>query len=403
MNRSRLLARLDDLARIGALEGGGVQRLAFTEQDLAGRRFVEHHLQRMDLTPRIDAIGNLWALRPGDHPDAAPVLLGSHTDSVGRAGRFDGSLGVLAALEVLEVLHENAHSTHRPVGLVSFVNEEGVRFMPDMMGSLYLRGDLDTDWVRAVRGTDGTTIGENLDKLGMAGSEDLRSSSVHAFLELHIEQGPVLEEVGLPVAVVTGVQGLRWLEITLKGTANHAGTTPMDRRQDAGLVAARVVVAMRECTQSIPGLRATVGRLVPSPNLINVIPGTVELTLDLRHPEQDTLDHAVERMRGTVAGLAEAEGVGYDIHETASAPAVQFDDLVVQAARDGAAALGLPVHELISGAGHDAQILARHCPSGMLFVRSRGGVSHNPAEYSSPEDVEAGANALLQAALRLAG
>lgn len=402
INANRLLNGLAELAAIGALPGGGVQRLAFTPEDLRGRDYVAGRLRLLGLEPRVDAVGNLFAIRPGTEAHAPVVLIGSHTDTVGSGGRFDGALGVLAALEILARLQEELVQTRFPVGLVSFVNEEGARFMPDMMGSLYLRGDLDTDAVRRIAGTDGSTIGDNLDQLGMAGTDSLIGVPLRAFLELHIEQGPELEGLNLPAGVVTGVQGLRWMEVRLKGRSNHAGTTPMANREDAGLVAAQITAAVRRLALDTPGLRGTVGRITLRPNLINVIPSEAALTVDLRHPSQESLDNAVAKMKADILTLAAKEGVTCQIEETASAPAVEFDPDVVAAVEAGMESLGLEPHGLISGAGHDAQILAAQCPAAMVFVRSRDGISHNPREFTSDDDCVTGADILLQAVLHLA-
>ncbi|MFT5143310.1 MAG: N-carbamoyl-L-amino-acid hydrolase [Rhodothermales bacterium] len=403
INDTRLLKNLADLARIGALPGGGVSRLAFSAEDREGRDYVAAQLSNLGLESHYDAIGNLWAIRPGSGADQSVVMLGSHTDSVGAAGKYDGALGVLAALEVLTVLVENDVQTAHPVGLASFVNEEGVRFMPDMLGSMFVRGDLDAEQVRGIIGTDGSTIGVNLDQTGMAGLADMRALALNAFLEVHIEQGPILDQREWPVGTVTAVQGLKWLEVTLTGTANHAGTTPMNQRRDAGFVAGQIIGLVRETASEVPDLMGTVGRLVLKPNLINVIAQEATMTIDLRHPVQAHLEAAVARVEAAVRDLAGREGLHVDIVQTASAPAVDFDPRVVQAVRNAQSVLGLPPLEMTSGAGHDAQIIASCCPSGMIFVRSIGGVSHNPAELSRDEDMVAGANVLLLATLDLAG
>lgn len=402
INGSRLLQNLEALGRIGGLPGGGVTRLAFSAEDRAGRDFVAERIRALGLTPRVDAIGNLWTVRSGVRSDLPPVMLGSHTDSVAEGGVLDGALGVLAALEVLTVLSESGVETAHPVGLISFVNEEGVRFMPDMLGSLYLTGSLEAGAILGISGTDGRSIGEELARLDMAGSQELRNQPIHAFLELHIEQGPVLEREQLPIGVVTGVQGLRWLEVTLRGKANHAGTTPMAGRRDPGVAAGTLVLAARRLTEDVDGLRATVGRMVFHPNLVNVIPHEVVLTIDLRHPDQVQLDAASEWIRRRVFDAAAQFEVEARVRETASAPAVAFDGTVVEAVTQAVQDLGIPARRLISGAGHDAQIMAAHCASGMVFIRSRDGISHNPLEFSDPEDIVAGANALLGAALLLA-
>ncbi len=402
INANRLLTSLTELATIGALPGGGVQRLAFTAEDFQGRNYVAERLRLLGLEPRVDAVGNLFALRPGTDPDAPAVLAGSHTDTVANAGGFDGALGVLAAVEILARLQEVGVETRHSVGLVSFVNEEGVRFMPDMMGSLYVRGDLDPGTLRSIVGTDGTTVGDNLDRLGMAGSDSLIGTPIRAFLELHIEQGPELEGLNLPAGVVTGVQGLRWMVVRLKGHSNHAGTTPMAKRQDAGLVAGQVTTSVRKLARDIPGLRGTVGRVTLRPNLINVIPSEATLTVDLRHPDQNRLDDAVAKMKAGILRFAADEGVACEISETASAPAIEFDREVIEDIKAGMDSLGLEPHSLVSGAGHDAQIMATHCPAAMVFVRSRDGVSHNPREFTSDADCVTGADILLQAVLQLA-
>lgn len=416
INSERLARGLTDLAGIGALPGGGVERLAFSALDRAGREYVAERLSAIGLEPKVDAIGNLFCVRPaatatddrelsqepGDPGQDGVVFLGSHTDTVANAGRYDGSLGVLAALEVLTVLQENGVRTRFPTGLISFVNEEGVRFMPDMMGSLYVRGDLSLDALLPIVGTDGLSIGEALRDSRMAGQDSIRAYPIRAFVEVHIEQGSELEARNASVAAVTGVQGLSWMEVHLTGRANHAGTTPMTARADCALVAGQIIQEVRQLTQETQGLRGTVGRVELGPNLVNVIPGRATLTVDLRHPEQTMLESAVRKMRGRIELLANHEGLGCRIRETASAPAVQFDPLVVDAVTAAVSESGLGDHTLISGAGHDAQIMASAVPSGMIFVRSRDGISHNPAEYSSPADCAAGAAVLLGATLRLA-
>lgn len=395
------LADLDALARIGAdPESGGVNRLAFTPEDRAGRDFVAGLLQELDLAPRYDAVGNLFALR--GEPGPGCVLAGSHTDSVGSAGRFDGSLGVLAAVAALRAMHVAGVWTKRPVGLVSFVNEEGVRFMPDMLGSLFVRGDRSIEEIRGIRSTDGETIGDALVRTGMAGQHDLRGLDVRAFLELHIEQGPLLYDRRLDIGVVTGVQGLRWLRCTLSGAANHAGTTPMEVRRDAGLVAARITVELRRLTLEIPGTRATVGHVRHTPGLVNVIPGRAEMTVDLRHPDPATLDRAWRLMRERIPEWAAEEGVEASLEDLAHAAPVTFDPDVVEAVDRAAALRGYSRLRLVSGAGHDAQIMSSVWPTAMIFVPSRDGISHSPAEYSSPEACVAGARVLLDALLALA-
>lgn len=397
----RLLADLDALARIGAEPGtGGVTRLAFSPEDRAGRDFVAGLLAELSLETRYDAIGNAFAVRPGSAPGI--VLAGSHTDTVGSGGRFDGALGVLAAVAALRAVHRAGLTTHRGLGVVSFVNEEGVRFMPDMMGSLFVRGSLDAAGVRSIVGIDGTAIGQALDATGMAGTDDLGSLPVDAYLELHIEQGPVLVDEGVDVGIVTGVQGLRWMRCHLQGAANHAGTTPMAGRRDAGFAAARIALEARALTRDIPGLRATVGHVRQAPGLVNVIAGTAECTVDLRHPDPAELDRAWHAARDRFVGVCADEGIVLRIEELAHAQPVTFDPRLVEALDGAAAGRGFTRRRMLSGAGHDAQILQGHWPSAMLFVPSLDGISHSPREYSTPEACIAGAQVLLDAMLALA-
>jgi len=400
---SRLASDLERLSRIGGQDDGGVTRLAFSAEDRKGRDFVQSLLNEIGVGCRIDAVGNLLAVRDGSGSGLPVVLTGSHTDTVGAGGRFDGALGVLAGVAVLRALQAASVRTRLPVGVISFVNEEGVRFMPDMMGSLFVRGNLSLDQVRAAKGTDGTSIGEEIDRHGMSGPDDFRELDVSAFIELHIEQGPVLDAHEEPVAVVAAVQGLRWLQVDLSGASNHAGTTPMEGRRDAGVVAARIAAGVRELAGRRAPLRATCGRLVLEPNLVNVIPRSARLTVDLRHPDADALDAAEAAVRDLVRREAGAEVVQVSVEPLASAAPVSFDPRVVATVERSAAALGLPCRRLVSGAGHDAQIMSAAWPTAMIFVRSRNGISHSPAEWSAPEDVLKGADLLLRSVLELAG
>ena len=401
INADRLHRRLDELAAIGALDDGGVRRLAFSEADKAGRDYVEEHLRALGLDIRIDALGNIAGIRAGA-ADAPAVLVGSHTDSVGRAGRFDGALGVLAALEALETLDDAGVTTRRPVGLVSFVNEEGNRFAPGIMGSTYVAGGLSLEAARRSTGTDGVPLGDALDATGMAGPDDLRALDVAAFVELHIEQGPILEEAGTTIGVVETVQGIDWHQITLRGESNHAGVTPMDARHDAGYVAAAIAEHVRTLGRTIDRQRATVGALSVEPGFTNIIPDRATLRIDLRNPDADRLRQARTELLDFARAAARAEGVELSHEELSWIDPVRFDEAVVEAVEDAAETLDYSHQRMVSGAGHDAQQMAAVAPSAMLFVPSVGGISHNPDEYTRPEDVEAGANVLLHALLSLA-
>jgi N-carbamoyl-L-amino-acid hydrolase len=402
IDAGRLNTSLEDLARIGARAGGGVTRLAFTEVQKAGRDHVEAWMRALGLDVRIDGIGNMIGVRAGR--EAGPVVLtGSHTDTVGTGGRYDGALGVLAGLEAIAVLNDAGLTTRRPLAVVDFVNEEGVRYMPDMMGSQVFEGRLDLADARAAAGTDGTTLGDELDRLGFGGPDDFGGLDVHGFVELHIEQGPVLESEGLTIGVVDGVQGITWLAFRLRGQANHAGTTPMEMRKDAGFVAASIACHARRLAREIGGAqRTTVGSIAFGPNLVNVIPEEAYLTVDLRNPDAAHLAEAEARLRRYARDCADDEGVTLEVEDLTRVPPVAFDPSVVAEVERAAARLGYPARRLPSGAGHDAQILAARWPTAMIFIPSVGGISHNVREYSRPEDVAAGANVLLQTLLALA-
>lgn len=402
INATRLHQYLADLATIGQIPDGGVCRLAFTPADLAGRTFVVAQMLRLGLDVRIDAVGNVLGVRPG-RKTGPVVLTGSHTDSVKTGGRFDGSLGVLAGLEVIATLNDAGLETELPIGVISFVNEEGVRFMPDMMGSLYQVGALSLAQVRAVKGTDGTTIGDNLDALQYAGADDFRTLDIAHFIELHIEQGPWLERQGITIGAVERVQGICWLACTYSGVANHAGATPMSMRQDAGYAAAALAHAVRAIATAMgPTQRATTGTIKLFPNLINVIAETGVITVDLRNPDASALETAVRRVREEASRIAREEGVTLEIETLAEVAPVTFDEGTVRAIENASKTLGYSCQRMISGAAHDAQILARRYPAAMIFVPSRDGISHNVREFTRAEDVEAGANVLLHAIVQLA-
>ena len=400
INAQRLQNQLTALAQIGAIDGGGVCRLAFSAEDKAGRDFIETQMRALGLDVRIDAIGNILGIRRG-RKDGPIVLTGSHTDTVATGGKYDGSLGVLTGLEVVNTLNDAGVETDLPLGVISFVNEEGVRFMPDMMGSLFLRGDLSVEKVRAFTGIDGTSIGENLDQTSYAGHDDLRSLSFASFVELHIEQGPVLEAEKLDIGIVERVQGISWTETRFTGTANHAGATPMSMRRDAGLAAARLAVEVHALTKSDSQLRATVGSMRLTPNLINVIAQNAVVTVDLRHPDAGGLQEAETRLDKVVADIVEETGVAVEQSRLARVAPEAFDAGCIEAISNAVETLGYTSKRMISGAAHDAQILSVVMPAAMIFVPSRGGVSHNVTEHTEPEHIESGANVLLLALMSL--
>ena len=398
----RLLSRLEELASIGARSDGGVCRLAFSDEDLAGREYVITHLRRLGLEIRIDAIGNLFGILEGQ-TNLPAVMIGSHTDTVAAGGKYDGALGVLAALEAVECIVESGSLPRRSVIVASFVNEEGVRFMPDMMGSLLYCGGVSLEDARSARDTNGVTIGEELDRLKYAGTDTLDDIEVDFFLELHIEQGPVLVDAEIDVGVVTGVQGLSWTEVTVTGAANHAGTTPMERRRDAGEAAGAMLTRLRNLPSQIEGLRLTIGSVTYHPNLVNVIPEEVVFTIDARHPDHTTLKEAEAQIANIIHLAGSETACSVESRSLARVEPCDFSETVIAAVEAAAIEDDLSQRRMKSGAGHDAQILSGSVPSGMIFVPSEGGISHNPTEYTTPENIVNGANVLLHATLNLAG
>lgn len=399
---ARLLRRIADLAQVGAIEGGGVCRLALTDADRQGRDLVVRWMRELGLAVTVDGIGNVVGLRAG-RKAGPPVMTGSHIDTVRTGGRYDGNLGVLAGLEVVAALNDAGVVTERPIAVAFFTNEEGARFAPDMMGSLVFQGDLALEDALATVGIDGTSVGENLARIGYAGTAPVGNNQVHAFVELHVEQGPVLEHEGYTIGAVTGVQGIHWIEFTVRGVSNHAGTTPMALRHDAGIVAARIACFARDLTVEFgAGQLATVGQVNLFPNLINVIPNRATFTLDLRNTDGAALQEAIARCMTYAAQVAADEGVELSHRVLADFAPVAFDEAIVGRVEDIARSRGHRVRRLPSGAGHDAQMLARMCPTGMVFVPSVGGLSHNVAEFTQDQDIEAGAGVLLELMLELA-
>ncbi len=403
INRDRLLARIESLAAVGAIEGGGVCRLALSDEDRAGRDRVVGWMRDAGLAVTVDRIGNVVGVRAGRKP-GAPVMTGSHIDTVRTGGRYDGNLGVLAGLEVIETLNDAGIDTEHPVAVAFFTNEEGARFAPDMMGSLGYVGGLDAETILATRGIDGSTVGENLERIGYAGEAPIGVPQVRAFVELHVEQGPVLEEEGVTIGVVEGVQGISWTEYTITGVSNHAGTTPMRLRHDAGYAAAAIATEVRAIARDFGGDQiGTVGALALKPNLVNVIANHALLTVDLRNTDERRLRAAEGRLAGFVEELARGEGVQVTSRTLARFEPVTFDPDMVNRVEKHATSHGHSVRRMPSGAGHDAQMFARVCPTGMVFVPSVDGISHNVKEFTAPEDLEAGANVLLSVLTELAG
>jgi beta-ureidopropionase / N-carbamoyl-L-amino-acid hydrolase len=405
VDRARLLGRIEALHEIAPITGDsgsrGNARLALTDADREARDLVVTWMNDLGLTVTVDAIGNVTATTSWG--DGAPVMTGSHIDTVRTGGRFDGNLGVLAGLEVIETCLTNNVATPRPLAVAFFTNEEGARFAPDMMGSLTYAGGLAIEDALDTVGIDGARVGDELTRIGYAGPFPCPGPPPRAFVELHIEQGPVLEREGVTIGVVTGVQGISWHELTVVGQSNHAGTTPMHLRHDAGEVAAEIAAFVRRLALELgPPQVGTVGVLELQPNLVNVVAARAKLTVDLRNTDDSVLTEAERRVVLFSNELAEREHVTITSRSLARFAPVAFAPDLVDRVEATARGLGHSVLRLPSGAGHDAQMLARVCPTAMVFTPSIGGISHNPAELTAEADLEAGANVLLQVLLQLA-
>ncbi len=400
VNAERLSGSIREMGAVGFdPETGGRTRLALTDEDKEGRDLLCRWMREEGLDVKIDQIGNIFGVREGTDPSALPVMIGSHIDTVRAAGMFDGVYGVLGGLEVIRTLSQNKVRTRRPLVLAAFTNEEGARFQPDMMGSLYYTGAVGLEELLSAKDDSGLTAGEELDRIGYSGKETVRAG---CYIELHIEQGPRLDAEGLPIGVVEGIQGLAWWTGEYFGESNHAGSTPMEMRKDALLAAAELAteaekLALRIGRESV----ATMGRISPKPDIINIVPGKCSFTLDFRQFENRLFEEGKREVERLIAACAEKRGLKYDLRKAAEAPPVIFDSEMVRLVENTAAKLGLASKRMVSGASHDAQFLSPFCPTVMIFVPSRGGRSHCPEEWTETMDLENGCNVLLHSVLEL--
>ena len=399
----RLQNRIKELGRIGAITGGGVCRLSLSDEDRDGRDLVVRWMHDLGLVIQIDGIGNVIGTRTGIL-DSPPVIIGSHIDSVATGGLYDGALGVLAGLEAIQTLNDADLKTQYPIAVGFFTNEEGVRFTPDMMGSAVHQGSLSLETALETVGTDGQTVGAELSRIGYAGDIPVNNMIPRAFLELHIEQGPVLENTNTTIGAVTGVQGISWTEFELRGVSNHAGTTPMHLRHDAGYVAAAIAVEARAIATDLGANQvATVGVSELTPNLINVIANRARVIVDLRNSSDTKLTLAETRLIDFATDTVAAEGVTLEKRSLARFSPVEFDTIIIDMVEKAAAASDYTYCRLPSGAGHDAQMFAPNCPTGMIFIPSKHGISHNINEFSSEQDIAAGMDVLMKVLLELSG
>ncbi len=399
INPDRLWASLMAMAQIGATALGGVCRLALTDEDRQGRDLFVDWARDAGCDVEIDQMGNIFARRPGtDDNTLPPVMTGSHLDSQPTGGKFDGVYGVLAGLEVIRTLNDHSFATRHPIEVVVWTNEEGSRFAPAMVSSGVFAGEFTLEYGLSRSDLNGVTIAQELDRIGYAGPRPCGNQPVKAYFEAHIEQGPLLEDEQQVIGVVQGIQGMRWYDCTLEGMASHAGTTPLTSRQDALLGATYIIQAVQEAADMYaPNGRGTVGELLVHPNSRNVVPGRVELTIDLRHPETGPLQAMGQHVQQRLNRVCSERGLSGALREIWYAPPTSFHADCVDTIRRATDRLGLPHMDMISGAGHDAKYLAQICPTAMIFIPCKDGISHNEIEDATTKDVAAGCNVLLQA------
>ncbi|CCV06397.1 N-carbamoyl-L-amino acid hydrolase [Mesorhizobium metallidurans STM 2683] len=401
----RLVRRLKELGAVGVDQDGRLTRLAATDADKAGRDLFVRWAKEAGLKVLVDRIGNIFAVyETPENSGTAPIMMGSHIDTVIDAGNFDGCYGVLAGLGIVETIMAEGIHLARPLVVAAFTNEEGVRFTPDMMGSLVYVGGMDAEVALQAVSIDGKLLGYELERIGYAGKLDPELPAPEAYVELHIEQGPVLESLGMQIGVVEDLQGISWQRITIDGVANHAGTTPMDLRRDAGYAAAKIMEFVHERAMEYnTEMVGTVGSVHFEPNAINVIPSRATLTVDLRSPKEERLLEAEAALAEELTSISNALGVTARSEILARTQPVQFCDDIVARIEQVAELRGFKSVRITSGAGHDAQMMARLCPTAMIFVPSAKGISHNPDEYTPDRDLINGAHVLLDVVTDLAG
>lgn len=403
VNGKRLRESLEAMAKIGATAGGGVHRLALSDEDRQARDLFVQWLNDLDLEVAVDEMGNIFGRRSGRNNDLPPVMAGSHIDSQPKGGRFDGILGVMGALEVLRTLHENRIQTERPIVIADWTNEEGSRFSPATMGSGVWTGKFQRDWIYGRTDVNGKSFKEELERIGYCGPVPAKRSPVYAYFEFHIEQGPILETEGVTIGVPSGIVGIRWFDIHLEGAANQVGPTPMAGRNDALVAAAEMILAVRAVPEKAGGnLVATVGEIHNFPNSRNIIPDRVHFTVDMRSWDDARCRSAASELQTECKRIAEKHGCLIRVEEIWQVDPMPFDKRLIRLVLETAKKLNLSVHPMLSGAGHDAGYMSMIVPTGMIFVPSIGGRSHVEVENSTWKDCESGANVLLQCMLQTA-
>ena len=404
INGDRLWDALMEMAKIGPGVAGGNNRQTLTDEDAEGRRLFQSWCEAEGMTMGLDKMGNMFARHEGTDPSLPPVMVGSHLDTQPTGGKYDGVLGVLAGLEIVRTLNETGVKTKHPIEVVNWTNEEGTRFSPPMMASGVFTGMHTLEWAYAREDADGKSVGDELARIGWIGDEEVGAREMAAFFELHIEQGPILEDEGIEVGVVTHGQGLNWLQVTLTGRESHTGSTPMPKRKNAGLGMARITQLVDEIAWShAPNAVGAVGHCDVYPNSRNIIPGKVVFTIDFRAPEQEIIDDMESRMRHGAEKICEDLGLTMEIEQAGKFDPVKFDDNCVSAVRNAAVRLGYTHRDLVSGAGHDACWINRVAPTAMVMCPCVDGLSHNEAEEITKDWAKASADVLFHAVLETAG
>ena len=403
INGDRLWDTIHEMAEIGPGVAGGSNRQTLTDEDAEGRKLFQRWCEAEGLSMGVDKMGTMFARREGTDPDALPVMVGSHLDTQPTGGRYDGVLGVLGGLEIIRTLNELNIKTKHPIVVVNWTNEEGTRFAPAMLASGVFAGRHTLDWAYAREDSEGKTVGDELERIGFLGDEEVGARKMKAFFELHIEQGPILEDEGIDIGVVTHGQGLKWLQVTMTGRESHTGSTPMPKRINAGLGMARVTELVNEIALShAPHAVGAVGHCDVYPNSRNIIPGKVVFTIDFRSPDKAVIADMVARLETGAKKIADEIGLGLEIEEVGAFDPVTFDEGCVKAVRDAAERLGYSHRNIVSGAGHDACWINQVAPTSMVMCPCKDGLSHNEAEDITKEWSTAGAEVLFHAVVETA-
>ena len=403
INPQRLWDSLMETAEFGGTPKGGIKRLTVSDDDKRVRDWFKAECEKLGCTVEVDEVGNMFATRPGKRKDMAPIAMGSHLDTQPTGGKFDGVLGVLGALEAMRTLVDMGYEANAPIMIVNWTNEEGSRFAPAMLCSGVYAGVFTTEFAYSREDRQGIKLGDELQRIGYKGKHKAGDIKFQAMFELHIEQGPILEAEAKMIGVVTGVQGMRWYEVTVTGQESHTGATPMGLRKNALLGAARMIEAIHQVgMNNLPGV-ASVGLIENRPNSRNVVPGEVFFTVDLRHPDEKVLDKMEAEYQAALPRIAAETGVAVEEKRIWISPAVKFAAPLIDCVREGARQAGFTTREMASGAGHDAAYIARVTPTTMIFVPCLGGISHNEAESTTLEECAAGGQVLLNAVLAYDG